>query len=602
MGESDYARLITIGGKSFTTIVNQCTFEWDEHGPSTASLMISSADFDEFFGIERLDEVVIKYSSISTWWVGYVDSLSTDLNAGLSISCIGKRIKLNEIIPYGRYGSEVQTLRPSGIAVSLVNLDEGEESSHTGAVTYYYGVTSIDEIGETYTGDATTGLSTTLYSASATPTSTQKVKIAWNEARGATAYRVYRSTNANLTGGVYFETSELEYYDDNTVIGTTCDFPFDTYQWRPGYGGSYPPTARVPEIDDYDAKKIFRHLLGRFLPSGLHVADSTLLTGDDTIIDDLNFDDSEADLFEAMNTITSIIGQCHWYIDVDDYVYLKDYGTTVSHTFVIQERDVVTTDYNVLVNATRKLSRDGIAHVKIEGEEAFEDEYRGTGDVDWDSTTMPDDPTPDSGEAGDRVNITKDYRFFSADGGKNASSIEPTMDFINGYATLKDWLNDYPNLRSLYLLKSSIPNAMLLRMLFEIKNRVPKYNEQEVPLSRGRLSLRRAPGVQTVKTAACVAINHLIEYKPNPEQWTLSLERVLVLHKPGNYKLRVKSLVTDTEYDLEFQKVSYSFEQTVLCSITAGDKIFDLDTRDSVISNSKRKVYRNVWLPHSAKS
>ncbi len=597
-----YTREITIDGADLSDVVDGISFGWDQKGCSSASLQITSAEFDDDFGIGQGDRVIISYTSGDPWWTGVVSGMGWTLTSGMSIECIGTRSKLEQSIPTGRFGTLVETGQPGdATATEAVNV-----LATLLADTYWYAITSIDEDGESWAGTPDAGqtqgtVGGVPYSEVVVATE-EEVGLAWTAAQGATAYRIYRVTSPNAftlaNGCVYFETSENAFTDDGNSPGTLIDFPFSV---------EGDATSTTPTIAATDIRSVMRHLLDTYGDDEVSYLSSQIVDGDDEDLDDYDLTNSEATLSDVLDALMLLHGDGHWWVDEDRKIRYEDRDVSVAYTFKVYEGAASPTDTNVVVGLTRTKNHDGVTLVKVEGEEDYEDVDNERGDFQW-ATDRP-------GTLDNRVvSITNDHRVISIAVDKDSPKITPeTRVFFDGYANLTAWLAAFPQLSWVYQAKDKLSDAFLARYFRAINEKI---RDDEAPFdkvwgvfdgNRGRRPWFQhvpGPGITTTAAGGQLASNFMARTVPNPEQWSMELDLVDTLIKPGRGIIRLTSPGGE-RFDLEVHEVSYEFGETVTASITAGDKIVKPQEEDRAIRKAQhreasRRRYKNVWYPNKS--
>ena len=610
-----YARYIKIGSRFFTDEADSCSFNWDERGCAVATIGIDTAGLADNRGVKMGDDVIIYRDAGSTiWWRGIVANLGSSLSAGLVIQAIGTRNTLVETVPTGWFGTNAGTGRPSNfIAEDTADADADWSALNT---TWAYLISAIDPSGETLYGTTGAGgdyspgtdvdgrVDIEIPSA---PSAGTAIKLSWTAATNATAYRVYRHTagalgsiDFDVAGTVYWETSELEFTDNGLSAGTA-----GTYTFRSLPGGSpNPATNETTTISDTDVQNVVKHLVSTFAPSGITYDAAKIMAGGSSDLDDYDLRSSDATLDRILDSLADFVGSTHWFVDENNKVNFAAIGTSNLLTLKVYEGASDPTDTNVVVDAKRNQSRDGITMMKIDGEEVFEDEDTGTGDVTWDSS----DPTALPANV-PFERQTADHRVVSTTVTEASPTITVSKAFIDGFATLDDWLQSYPNQRWIYLHKDEIPEADVTGFLQVLKTRIESqlgsFTTRGLrPRYRARMATRKFPGFRKSKDAGLAASNWLAKYSPSPETWNIALDLVDTLIKPFTGKIQL-DVPTGERFSLDLVKADYVLGQTITLNITGGDRVYspdeeEADKRESIKSLSMRRVQPNTWSPNSS--
>ena len=584
-----YTRTIYIGGKDFTGRCNNCTFDWAQQGGcERASLSMGYAGFDSFLGIEINDAIDIRYGTTTgtRWWRGIVVELTTTLSSGLTVQCVGTKTLLAEIIPTGRFGTEAAT--PS-VTDMDTTIDSSQTVSGLAAGSYKYWLTSWDEIGETKSGALAAGQTGgTLnaadgYYCSETVSAGDIVTLTWTVptvTANVKYCRVYRQIGS----------ATLQYIDVPITAGTFEDNGTgnwtDTAITTPGSAR----TAGVVTIASANISDVVAHLLTTFLPNELTTG--TISITKDTELDDFDLSKTQYDLQNVLQALADIEGDVIWGVDEDNAVYFISRDETVQNTVYVKTTDIASTDTNVASQITRTKLRDGITKVKVEAEEDFETETKADRTGLWSRSAVTQG-------GGVQVSIAIDHRVVTIEVGEGSPEIGTTKAWIDTYATLAAWLVDFPTLQWLYINKDRFNTATiasilrLLRMARRSATTTDGVTTKSVSGPRPRLVVKTFAGIKTHTLAAQAAANWMLKYTPTPERWSITLENVDTLIKPGQGFIRVIAQ-TGERRDLEVQSVSYSFEDTVTCNIVAGDPVFDEEEEkrtnmDALIAQSMRR-------------
>ena len=566
-----YERTIYIGGKDFTQRCSACTFDWAQQGGcERATLSMGYASFDNFLGIDINDDVDIRYGTTAgtRWWRGIVAELTTTLASGLTVQCVGTKTLLAEVLPTGRFGTEAAT--PS-VTNMNTTIDSAQTVSGLAAGSYKYWLTVWDENGETKSGTLAAGQAGgTLnaadgYYCSETVSAGDVVTLTWTVptiTANVKFCRVYRQIGAASFQYVDVPITAATFEDNgtNNWLATAVTTPGSTRD------------ADAATIAGTNISDVVDHLLDTFLPSEL--TKGTISITKDTELDDFDLNKTQYDLQNALQTLADIEGDVIWGVDEDNIVFFISRDETVQNTVYVKTTDVTSTDTNVASQITRTKLRDGITKVKVEAEEDFETETKADRTGNWSRERI--DMSADEVQVG----LVIDHRVITVDVDANAPEIGLTKSWIDSYATMSAWLADFPTLRWLYLNKDRMNLAALLEILRRLRTvrrsalTVDAVTTKSVAGPRPRFIVKTFAGIKTHTLAAQAAANWMLKYTPTPERWSITLENVDTLIKPGQGFIRVIAQ-TGERRDLEVQSVSYSFEDTVTANIIAGDPVFD---------------------------
>ena len=614
-----YSRYISIGGKVKKT-AKECSFTWTrEHGCSTASIRLYGIAFDEFDGIEVGDHIDIRHgtSSSTRWWSGVVEDMRSRLDGFLEIEGVGKYTYLTEVFPNGRFGREVDTEQVSDLASS---------SASTGGVlasgTYTYTVSSLDSEGETLAVEE--GTEQTVAGEEST------VTVTWSRAQNATGYRIYRYDGAEY---VYWDTSEITFVDDGSDEGTSAaSLPAEN-------------TATTATIEDTDVQSVVKHLLDTWLSSELTYSAGQITAGADSELDDYNLMQSSASLYDVLRTLALKVGNVVFGVDEDDTVFFKPVGTSVVETYRIGEEYG---DNGKVSSCTRRVARSGITAVKVEGEEEAEDPATnmgptqvannpelytnplpvtysdvapfGYGGARWGRILSLQIDVPAGIEIyGSIMNFPTIYPttvdFFKTGGElKSEEDMKNWFFFIKGLYNIwremhTDWKWSNTEIASVLIhlngqiscLKASLSRTSFAES-YELGGTYPGLNGQK----RRRVGILSAPGVTTAATAQQISAHYLAEFVPTPDMWSINLVGASELIKPGIGPIR---LITQKgkRYSLEVRSVSYSFDEAVRLSISAGDREYTEreekeESKRAVTNLSVRPLQQQVWVPYTPSS
>lgn len=605
-----YERIITIDGNDFSEQINKCQFSWkDRGGCDTATLVIEVGSFDEFFGIEQGDDVIIKYDSSTAWWRGIVAELQTTLEGVLTISCIGTKARLAESIPQGRYGADVDTTLPTAQATVEAAADSGAPGAEQD--DYIFIVTAIDEEGETHSGtdgsDASFSggaiVDAVSYSKHNVAAANKKITFSWTAStKGAKGYRVYMNKSAGVPaieadftsagGMVRYDIVGTSFVYDGSEDGEPADWPF---------AETSDATSRTATIVATDVESCLDDLFSKFLPAA--ISTGTVDVGVDN--DDLDFfdlKDNSSDFARVLDSLMDVSGvDLQWYVDAANAVQvkLKDY-TTLLATFNQGASFGVLTDANILAGLTKRKTRDGIATVKVNAEAPFEEGEAATQadlGVAWDRTTQPS--TIDASV----IRATDDPRVISIAQATTPTTIPTTADkawVTDNYPTLQAWLDAFPNQRHFYLALTFMSDALASRFLKQLRKVMQLETAGAVVhFSRGRIMVLKFPGVRTLKSATQAANNWMVKRRPNPTTYSIIIENADTLIVPGQGIIRVTT-EAGNRIDLPIVAASYEFAESVKITLQGGDKVFTPEeeataTREAITSIAMRPSNAVKW-------
>lgn len=348
-----YKRVIRIDGRNYSHLVNSCTFSWTrDGGPSSASLYIEQAPFDDFENIEMGDIVEIRYSysASSNWWKGVVDELETEMPNGLRVTCSGLHTLLKNSFPEGKYGEDqylgVKDFVNTDITyltyTSDGNLDEG---------TYYYRVSAVDTKGNETQAVLASGLPHTFSGG----TNENRIVLSWDSPtysqENVAKYRIYKG---NSNPYELFETKETTWTDEGRYLGEdVATLPASN-------------NTDTADIVALDVESVLEDILGTYMPSELNSSLSEIDAGSGKDLDDYVLDGT-SDLRSVISALADIVGSVVWGVDEEGKVYFKERDTTsVEETYKVG-KDSQTV--NVVSGLSRYRSRDVVDAVRVEGED-----------------------------------------------------------------------------------------------------------------------------------------------------------------------------------------------------------------------------------------
>lgn len=585
-----YARRVYIGGGDYSASVNECTFDWNrELGCASASLTIEKAEFDSYEDIEIDDEVEIRYSSGTRWWKGIVADLQTSLNGGLTISCVGFAASvLGEVYPLGRFGTRVDVDAPSNLA-GLVSATGGALA----AATYYYQVSSVDEFGETLVSSQINKTTTGTES---------KVTLTWDEVEGAQGYRVYVG---NANPWTYFDVSETTFVHDGNTTGTSI--------------GALPAadTAAAATIASALADDVVDHLLDTYLPS--NVSKGSITAGASFSLDDYDLGEGEASLRDVLKALAEIVGDTVWGVDEDGDVFFVPEATSSSKTFYIGG-DVGDKNDRIVEGTSRTRSRDGVTAVRVEGNEELADPAR-IREIDGRVESSDDFPDATT-NIGNRFFLETNLGFNKRITSSSVKATAASSTLTSAYASVQSYVEQNLEVLALkriameddgaggYQIRAPYTEALIAKSLQLINDRIDRIQNmrnlgkaEAENLTRRKVAILRLPGVKTPALAKIAATNFIARHDPIPDRWTIVVENITTLIKPGQHMITLVTQYGD-RYELAVQKVQYSFTDVARATITAGDPEYDEETEAEELKKTTQRHtirggVRPIWLPFS---
>lgn len=588
-----YARRIYIGRRDFSARIKDCQFSWVlEGGCDSATLRIEDIPFDTYEDIEINDSVEIRYGTGSStrWWKGLVHDLETTLPYGLNILCVGLKIKLGEIYPLGRYGTEVDVATPSGLTYLTYEVG-GELSSGS----YIYRVSAIDDAGETLCSSTVTAIISG---------NTGRVELSWDAVTGATGYRVYRGASNPFT---YWQTSEITFEDDGTSAGTSiAAIPASD-------------TATAPSISSAYVDDVVTDLLDTYLTDDLSVGDIT--AGDSFELDDYDLGDGSAPLQDVLSALAEIVGDVAWGVDENGDVYFVPKAASYTKRYRMSVGERVVT--NAITSATRSQSRAGVTAVRIVGEDALDDSVR---EDEVAATIDPSDDWPASSSiAGSGYLRTANYNFRAKITTSTGLLTEDKTQLTSAYASVSAQVALVPELAALkrialrydsgsaaYVAKPPFTDAIIALHLKRINDRIRRVKALRGAdkaafenMSRRKIHIRLLPGVKTPGLARIAASNFQAKYTEVPDRWYVTITNITQLIKPGIDMLRITTPFGET-YDLEVQSASYTFGDYPVCTLSLGDpEITEEDEQEEqkkvVQRIASKEVSSNVYVPYTVR-
>lgn len=603
-----YTRRIFVGGFDFTGRFDQCSASWSEcGGPQAAQLSMTTAGFDETYGIRQGQDVEIRFGddSATRVWRGVVTEIRTTLYQGLQVAAVGSKLLLLESIPTGIFGTLASTGPPTNLSATTSDADAGVDGIQTDLDIIVL-ARSIDAEGTTDYTDTTSDSGSPIGYDAGTPyglvitagtiAAGKKLDLSWSCGNNATG------TEVEVIFDLFGPDQRIEYYD---AVGDTLSID-GAFSPTEGTAFSASNTARQATIAGTSIEDVVNYLLDNYLPSEL--SKGTVDVGAlDIDVDLIDLRTAGADLNQILSTLRDYAGDAQWYVDADNAVHFVELGTTVANTFKLRTHaGTLTSVTDVLVGLDKRQLRDGVTVVKVDGEEALDDANLEDDDADWDKTTTPSAIDPDY------VDTTRDGRVFAVGLSRANTPAIPVgatkANFIDAdYPTLQSWLDDFPNQRALYVKKETLPDAFITRSLSRLRTKLhsppdafsPSVASAGVVGNRPRMVPLSSPGVSTIQGAAIVANNFLLRRNPNPVQWTAALEVVKTLYVPGQDYIRVQTAL-GVQYDLPILSVDYSFDETVSARMTLGDAVIGNDEtltilERAVVKSDLRKQHVTRW-------
>jgi len=612
-----YTRLVTIGGVSFTEVAEKISFTWTLYGGcNTASIFIPGATFNEDYGIALEDVVIISRTTGLPYWKGIVSEIRTEFPSGLTISCIGLKAKLSEVIPTGIFGTDVTVAAPTELTLTEAAADSGAPGLTSGNVITVL-VTAIDEEGETFsgskasaqTGGTLTGTPTghtytsVAYATATVSAADKKITVSWTASANAKGYRVYANLNSGtITTDDLLGANGLERFDvtgtsfvlDGSVTGTTADFPIDD---------ASSATTLTPTIANTDIEDVVNHFLDAYLPSGLSKGTVEIGTLDEPV-DFLDYRENSADLGKVLDALVAHAGAVHWYVDETGAVHFRSLGTTDLELRANVTGTVLVAQTDILMSATKTVSRDSVTHLKIEGEADFEEGYNNSRlGATWDRTTVS------SLSSQYIVGLTKDPRVITTTvdpSSANSPAFPSTANraFVQDYGdgSLQDWLDAYPNFRWLKLMADNnlVTDATFTRIFANfLENLNMSSGATRIP-ARSRVVVKRFPGLVTSKSAGQAGYEWLTRRKPNPTVWQIQVEEISQLVRPGRMEVDIYMDTGASFTDLTIRSITYNFDENISASMELGDEVYSYeeeteDQRAAIAAHSVRRTNSTRW-------
>ena len=576
-----YTRTITVGGVDFTGVFTTIQFTWDwEIGCDTATLTIDGLAFDDTLGIEEDDDVDIRYGTAEAdrWWRGIVTEIKSTLKGQLVIGCTGTRIQLKKVIPTGVFGTKVTTAAGTDLLITEGTADTNAPGAEQNKMLVV--VTSIDAEGETFgaalksgQGGATHSTPDVIYALHTVSAADKKITVTWVAGANASGYRVYLNksvttpADADFTsagGMLRFDVVGTSWVYDGSQTGDAASFPFNV---------AADATALTATIVATQIEDIVNHFFDNILPAD--ISKGTVDIG--TLNEDVEFMDyreSGESLDEILDGLVMLTGDVHWWVDEDNAIHFTELNGTSIKTFTLgEDTGDISNSSDLLATLSRAESADGISHVKVEGEVEFEGgEDNCRKGVTW--------------AAGTKILVVgsgrnprmADPRFHSIAPLSTGTVTIPngsTKTFITDYANLAAWLADFPNQEWIYTVtdQATASDAFITRYLDKLADKTflkVGDTKSRTFAAKSRVIILRVPGATSVTDAGKAAANWLLRRDVNPVVWSLSIEVMATLFKPGEGLI---TIITDqgVQYDLEIRKISYTFGESVFATFQCGD-------------------------------
>lgn len=606
--------------QDFTTIADKCSFSWtDCGGCDKCSIGIGIADFDATYGIQQGDSIIIAYGddlqggNSTRMWSGIVMEIETTLTNGLSIVGAGSRVLLLESMPTGLFGEDVKTTSPTSIsATSSAVAEDVTGIQRTLALRILF--RSIDAEGTTNYQDATVSAASPLGYNVGTPyrldipaltiPAGRKLDLSWVCGNGALGTEIELIFDPG--GG----SERHEFYD---AVGDTISID-GIFSPTEGTTFAAAHTALEPTIANYAIEDVVNHMLDVFMPPrlGKGIVD---IGSRNVNVDFLDYRNSSADLSAILSALRDIAGtDVQWYVDQYNLVHFVQYSTTSAKTFTPLQTGITvqSTDRNLLIGLTKRQSRDGVTLVKVEGEKALEDGTLGVTDADWNvSKSVPaldDFPIVGGGTPHDSsiIGFVQDQRFFSTAQSKRRSPVIPVgadKSFVDGFATLSDWLAMFPNQPFIYIKKETLPPSLITDWMDKLRSKMINTNNPFSPVdgeqfvtNRPRIFPLPAPGVSTIKTAGILAHNFMLKRNPNPVAWSATITAMDTLYIPGQDRVTIINQA-GYSYALDIRGIEYTMGDVLTASLTLGDIIVGPKEEDVMYTGA---IVKAITRPYQA--
>lgn len=626
MAAYTYGRIITIGGADFTLRAEVCNFNWKKNiGCDTASITIKSVPFDDTAGIQIDDPVVISFTDGEVWWNGIVTNLTTTLTGGLQVQASGNaNTILQERTVGGIYGSKIFIPHADNI-VSEITKDSG----NIGEGYHKYIITACDEQGERVSSDALdrwytehgSGLNiavTGYYEITkevhvdfaAEEATALSIKLTWDDDDRISHWRIYKQfstaqvalpvgagNDSSLATPVpeeadklyYIEVTTPEFIDDGTIDWANAsekEEPDATELEMPRYD-----TCRVPTISDTGSpyaggvgntsvRAIARHLVLTYWEDGFDL--TAMEYGEHIEVDDFDFDTDESNLAEALETLANYAGKAVYGVNQDGKVFFSqrkdaDENAEVLKSFAVGQafnwKDVYSDDTfvtDVLINATRVLTRDGASDVQVNADD------RTTAKRAAEAQAQHLEPLRFDGDfptLHPRHNTRKPHVFRAHLVGKPEIPASKAA-WYGAYADSMEFEAAYPNMGAMWRLKD-IALGGAQDWLEGFVNRLRNAFHPDTAPGRQGGQRRRgisivASGVTTEQAAIRSAANIADEHAPVVGKWNLELTNGGTLFKPGEGVIEVINL-QNVKYRMAIQNVTYDFGDTVKTTMECGE-------------------------------
>lgn len=609
-----YERIIKIGGVDFSAVANTCDFTWNRDvGCETATISIQSAQFDDLLGIKTGDAVSIEFSSGVSWWQGIVVNVATNLVTGLTIDCAGIVSTLLAETPVReRFGSEVIVPYVTSLAATVVT-----DAGNLGAGYHKYFVTAFDSQGERASSNGTT-----LYPESgATPipsydnikieanvtfsgANTRAVQLTWAADSRVTKWRVYKQLSATqqtqlkgagnasacvavspTTSGVivrYKDVTEAEFIDDGSF-----DWQSAPTATLPIYDTCKQPSI-VSETGDYtggqgkhSARSAARYLVATHFPTRYEA--SLITAGADTPLLNIDFAAEDSNLAEALQTLADFVGGVVWGVNEDGKVFFVDRTDSSAEGVVVKEfvlgaarnegsiHDPTDTQTDVLLNCTRKVTRDGATTINAIPSEKLK--AKGSAQNLLAAASKTNDKFATANASDDITNTANACRLYLPEWVPDIPDGVSADAFFSTYANADEFEADYPGMNWLWRLHESGAgdwDDWLTAFIQKLRADV----SATTAVSRGGVRRKGtciAPvGLAHPKELLRAVSNIAAEHTPVIGQWSIVLTNGATLFKPGQGLIAITSL-QNVKYVMALQAVRVNFTDSVDIELTCGE-------------------------------
>lgn len=375
----------------------------------------------------------------------------------------------------------------------------------------------------------------------------------------------------------YIDTPDTIFYDDGTIdwsnLPAVVTLPAAT-------------TSRVSLAASDQVIDIVKYLVSTYASAHYDVSLITGGSGTDHVIDIFNLDDADVNLAQAMDTLANYVKDITYGINGDGKFYFKskitttqsDFMTYVQKTFKIGDQFGTkdpSTITDVLLEATRSTTRDGITEIRVMGNPAMSG---ATGKMAFDWLQKHGSLGGlVSGGGGKKSNDGSVVEFTV---NPNAPALTPTYDYINSYLSATAFETDYPGLGWVWKNKDLIARSVLEAWLQTIAYKYQKNPQtgQTTGCSRASGVALAAPGIESEMAAGRVAAGVMSEALPVIGNWNLTVDIATERYTPGE-KLVIVQAQSGKRYVLEIQSASYDFNECCTVSLKVGE--MDILSKDS---------------------